>query len=90
METVAEIDIFHLYRWSLAVVVAVYTVVCTWRTVSQWLLYMREDRRAAILGRYTLTLLLRMKWHRFAGELIQIGVLLGVLASLVGLHAWHR
>jgi len=83
---VADLDLFEMYRWLLALVCTVYTVVVTVRSVVNWLAYFRESRRTAVLGRYTLVLLLRMRLRRFAGELLQIAALVVVLVVLIYAH----
>lgn len=83
---IVEMDLFMLYRWLLAIVCAVYATVVTWRSLASWLGYFRESRRTAVLGRYTLVLLLRTRWRRFVGELAQIVALLAVLVVLLFAH----
>jgi hypothetical protein len=81
-----DLDLFQMYRWLLALVCTVYAAVVTVRSLGSWLAYFRESRQTAVLGRYTLVLLLRMRLRRFGGELIQIGLLLVVLIGLIYAH----
>ena len=79
-------DLFFIFRWWLAIVCTVYTIVVTWRSLWSWLLYFHSSRKTAVLGRYTLVLLLRLRIRRFAGELGQIVLLLSALVCLIYLH----
>ncbi|MBP7935719.1 MAG: hypothetical protein KA354_13815 [Phycisphaerae bacterium] len=81
-----EFDLFVWFRWLLATVCTVYAVVVTGRSLWGWLAYFGSSRQTAILGRYTLVLLLRMRSARFAGELLQIAVLSAMLLALVCMH----
>ena len=82
----AEVDPFTLFRWLLAIVGTVYTLVCTGQAAYRWLDFFGSSREKALLGRYTLVLLLRTKFRRFAWELCQIAALLVVLAGLIYGH----
>lgn len=82
-----DLDLFETFRWLLAVVCTVYAVVVTVRSLLGWLEYFASTRETAILGRYTLVLLLRIRMRRFAGELLQIA---GLTAFLVLLLYAHR
>jgi hypothetical protein len=84
----SELDLFQLFRWLLAIVGSVYTVVCAGQSLYRWLTYFGGSREKALLGRYTLVLLLRVRLRRFAGELCQIGFLLAALVGLVYVH-WY-
>ena len=79
-------ELFVLYRWLLAIVGAVYTVVQTGRSLWRWLGYFGSSRRTAVLGRYTGLLLLRVRLRRLAWDLGQIAVLLAVLGYVIYLH----
>jgi hypothetical protein len=81
-----DFDLFFWFRWLLATVCTVYAVVVTGRSLWGWLTYFGSSRQTAILGRYTLVLLLRMKSTRFAGELLQIAALSVILLALVYMH----
>ena len=86
-----DLDLFVTFRWMLATVCTVYAAVCIWRSLWGWLNYFSSSRQTAVLGRYTAVLLLRLKIRRFAGELLQIAVLLLVLGLVVSLHhGWGR
>jgi hypothetical protein len=84
----AEVDIFVLYRWSLAVAATIYTLLWMFHTASRTRLYFRSSRRATVLGHYTLLLMLRVRLRRMMGDLIQIVILLAILAYVVYLH-WN-
>jgi len=70
----------------LAIVGSVYTLVCTGQAVYRWLTYFRSSREKALLGRYTLVLLLRTRLRHFAWELGQIVFLLAALIGLIYVH----
>lgn len=82
----ADLQIFATFRWLLAIVCTVYAVLVTLQTLRGWLLYFMSSRYNAILGRYTLALLLRLRVKRFAPELAQIGALIAALAVLLWAH----
>ena len=83
-----ELQIFATYRWLLAIICTIYTLIVTGQTLRSWLLYFASGRETKILGRYTLALLLRIRLRRFAWELAQIGGLTVVLILLVYAHKW--
>jgi hypothetical protein len=84
----AEVDPFTLFRWLLAIVGTVYTLVCTGQALHRWFDFFGSSREKALLGRYTLVLLLRTQFRHFAGELCQIVFLLAALAGLLYVH-WY-
>jgi hypothetical protein len=84
----ADAQIFATYRWLLAVICTIYTLIVTWQTLRSWLLYFASGRQSQILGRYTVALLLRVRLRRFAWELAQIGGLTAVLILLLYAHEW--
>lgn len=81
-----DFDLFFWFRWLLAIVCTVYAVIVTGRSMWGWLTYFGSSRQTAILGRYTFVLLLRMKFVRFASELLQIAALSAILLALVYMH----
>jgi len=81
-----DVDIFNLWRYLLGIVVTVYFVVYTARTVGSWLLWFRTSRRYTVVGHYATVLLLRARLRRFGGEVLRICLLLVVLAGVVALH----
>lgn len=84
----AEVDPFTVFRWLLAIVGTVYTLVCTGQAFFRWLAFFASSREKALLGRYTLVLLLRTKLRRFAWEFCQIIFLLAALAGLLYVHRY--
>ena len=82
----ADLDLFDLFRWTLGMVCTIYALVCTARTLWGWLVYFGSSRQTMVMGRYAAVLLLRIRVRRFAGELIQIALLLVVFGCLVYLH----
>jgi len=84
---VDELTIFGLYRRALAIVLATYVVVRTVSFVWQcrgW--YARSNETEALLWRYVLALLVRMRARRFWLELTQIVGLTILLLYLLRLH----
>ncbi len=84
----ADLQIFATFRWLLAIVCTVYTIIVTGQTLRGWLVYFMSGRHEQFLGRYTLALLLRTRFRQFAWELTQIGGLLAALCFLVYAHRW--
>jgi hypothetical protein len=84
----ADLQIFATFRWILAIICTVYTLIVTGQTLRNWLLYFMAGRHHQILGRYTLYLLLRVRLKQFAWELTQIAGWLAVLLLLVYAHRW--
>ena len=80
-------DLFHLFRSGLVTVCTVYAIVRIAASLWRWSSYLAPARREAmVLQRYIVLQLLRLRPHRFAFDLVQITVLLGLLAYLVWLH----
>ncbi|GMV96902.1 MAG: hypothetical protein HRF43_02330 [Phycisphaerae bacterium] len=84
----ADVQIFATYRWLLAIACTIYTVIVTGQSLRGWLAFFASSRRHAVLGRYTLALLLRTRLRPFAWELTQIVALLMVLGTLIYAHEW--
>ena len=83
-----SVQVFATFRWALAIICTVYTLVVTGQTLRGWLIYFLSDRHCRILGHYTTALLLRVRLKQFAWELAQIGGLLATLLFLVYAHRW--
>jgi hypothetical protein len=81
-----QVDLFYLFRWLLAMVGTVYTLVCTGQSLYRWLAYFQSSRQTAMLGRYTLVLLLRTRGRRFVSDLCQIGFLVAAFIGLIYIH----
>ena len=79
-------DLFVLYRWMLAGVCTIYTIVCIGQSLLRWLDFFSTSRQTVLLGRYAGLLLLRVRLRRLAWDLAQIVALLAVLACVVYLH----
>lgn len=84
----AEVDFFVLYRWSVATVCTIYTLVVMVRAVLRWLAWSGSSRQAAMVGRYTSVLLLRTRLRQFGWDLCQIAVLLVLLGVAIYLHRY--
>lgn len=81
-----DTELFVMYRWILAGVCTVYTMVCVGQSLWRWLDYFGSSRRTMVLGRYAGVLMLRLRLRRFGWELGQIAVLLAILCYVVYLH----
>lgn len=81
-----EADIFHVWRWLLSIVVTVYVVVYTVRTLWVHVLWFRSSPRFTVMGHYAVVLLLRARIRRFRRELLQIVLMVTILMGIVGLH----
>jgi len=82
----AEFDLFTTFRWGLAVVCTIYTIVVTWQSLWSWLEWFRSSPETARLGRYTAALLVRIRLRRFTWELLQIAALTVAFFYIVHLH----
>ena len=81
-----DIDIFDFCRYLLSLVVTIYVMIYTARTIWGHLVWFRSSRRFSVMGHYAVVLLLRARLRRFGGELLQIGMMLVLLGAIVGLH----
>lgn len=79
-------DLFDVFRWSLALVCTIYATLQIIVSVRAWLVYFRSSRQTAILGRYVTVQLLRLRLKRFLPELLQIAALLLILGGIVWCH----
>jgi hypothetical protein len=81
-----NVDLFDVYRWLLALLVTVYTLVVVSRALYQWLGFFASSRHTQVAGRYALLLLLRIHVRRFRGELLSIAGLLALFVFIMYLH----
>ena len=80
-------DLFEFYRYMLAVLVTVYSVVRLTLFIWRWQGAAGRARGGSeIVYRYLVVLLLRARFRRFAYELAVIGGLLLILAVLIIMH----
>jgi hypothetical protein len=80
-------DLFAFYRWALAIVCSVYTVIRLGQTAQSWLAFLWEPTPYhRTLRHYATVQLLRVRVRRFATELLEIVALTLVLAGLLWLH----
>jgi hypothetical protein len=84
----SDMQIFATFRWLLAIICTIYTLIVTGQTLRGWLVYFAGGRQNQILGRYTLALLLRVRLRRFAWELAQIAGLAAILFAMIYAHKW--
>ncbi|MCK6456914.1 MAG: hypothetical protein L6Q92_10355 [Phycisphaerae bacterium] len=83
----ADLDLFDVWRWMLALLCTTYAVVVTLRTAWDWIVFLSGTGRDRVLIRnYALVLLLRMRWRPFAWELAGIAVWSVVLGVLLWAH----
>jgi hypothetical protein len=84
-----DLDLFACYRWLLAIVCTVYTVVRLVQTAHGWIVYFWSPYpRIGVLRRYALLQVLRIRVRRFTLDLLQIAGLTAALFALLWLH--HR
>ena len=82
-----EFDLFHFYRFLLAVLVASYALVRLALFLARWHdLGVDDPRGVGLLKRYGLLQLVRVRLWRFAREGLVIGLLLALLITLITLH----
>jgi hypothetical protein len=84
-------DLFEFYRTLLFLIMSVYAAVMTVVMVLQaWWLLTGTDRAVALVRKYVVVLLLRMKVSVFRNELLQIAALTALFIYLVYLHDWSH
>lgn len=82
-----ELDIFHLYRISLAWVCGIYAAIQMIRGLIRWYTPVGvNQRRTAQLRRYFITHLLRTKVRAFGSDLAQVASLSAALYYIISLH----
>jgi hypothetical protein len=82
-------DFFDSWRWLLATVCSVYAIVVTARSLWGWIEYFAApDRTTALMRRYTIVHLLRLRVRPFLGEVGQIVFWTLALVILVYLHSF--
>lgn len=81
-------DLFEFYRTLLFIILTVYTTAMTISMIGQagWLLT-SQDRSAAILRKYLLLMILRLRLGPLGGELLQILLLGAIFLGILWLHA---
>ena len=79
-------DLFEFYRFMLAVLVSIYSLGRLITFIWRWQVAAEGWLGSALLHRYLVVLLLRMRFRRFAYELIVIGGLLLTLVLLIDAH----
>ena len=84
-----DFDLFAFYRWLLAIVCVVYTLVRLWHTLQSWAGYLwAAHPRRGTLRRYAAVQLLRIRLRRFTLDAVHIAALACGLAAVLWLH--HR
>jgi hypothetical protein len=81
-----DLDLFETYRLLLLIVCTVYTIVVMAQWAWRWLGYFTESRRKQVLGHYAVVLLLRARFRRFAGDLLEVAMLAAVLGLILYAH----
>ncbi len=79
-------DLFDFYRFMLMVVVGVHLSLRLITFIWRWQAYEQREWWAPLARRYFLVHLLRIRFRRFAFDLLQIVGLLILLLWLVRLH----
>ena len=81
------VDLFFLWRWTLAVTGAVYTLVRAVQSIGRWLDWLEPtDRMNRIKRHYIMVHLLRLRVRDFWWELLQIALLVILLILVI---YWH-
>ncbi len=76
-------DLFHFFRWVLAVVVTIYATVITLQSAWEWLAWLAgRDKYISMLRRYVIVHGLRLRFRAFWGDVI-ICILLCVVFMLI-------
>jgi len=82
-----DLDLFACYRWLLAIVCTIYTIVRLAQTAYGWIVYFWSPApRMGVLRRYALVQMLRIRVRRFTLDLVQIAGLTAALFALLWLH----
>lgn len=82
-------DLFEFYRFLLAALLCIYGTIKLVSFIWQWQGFAAEGRGGVTLAaRYLLILLLRLRFRRFALDLIEVSGLVAILAVLLRLHWW--
>ncbi len=82
-----EFDLFAFYRWVLAIVCTIYTIVRLGQTIHGWIVYFWAPYSySGALRRYALVQVLRIRVRRFTLDLVQITALTAALLALIWLH----
>jgi hypothetical protein len=85
----ADVDLFAVYRWLLAIVCTVYAALQLGRTVLSWAAFFWEPAaHRDVLRHYAEVQLLRVRLRRFGGSLFQIAALACALLGMLWLHRW--
>ena len=86
MQCLADMDLFDTYRWLLAIICTVYSVIVIWQWLANYLQWFQSSRHLQRVGGYAALLLLRLRIRRFALELLQIVGLTVLFFYVVHLH----
>lgn len=82
-----DFDPFYLFRYLLCVVCTIYTAARTGQTLLRWQRWLWADGRSqALVRRYLMAQLVRVRLRRFGLDVLQIVVLLAVLWQVILLH----
>lgn len=82
-----DLDLFALYRWLLAIVCTIYTIVRLAQTAQGWIAYLwAPSSYSGPLRRYALVQVLRIRVRRFTLDLVQIVALTAAFFALLWLH----
>lgn len=91
MSFLEHVDLFHLFRWLLGIVVTVYATVVTTQSLYEWWIWLVRpepgmERPFALLRRYVIVHGLRLRVRRFGGDLLVCAGLLVVFGLLMYAH----
>lgn len=86
----ADLDVFHTFRWALGLVCTVYASIVTWQWLWSYLNWFASSQHMKRVGNYAAVLLLRIRMRRFGLELAQIIALTVVFFLIVYLHPFTK
>jgi len=82
-----DFDLFYLFRYFLCVVCTIYAAARTGQTLLRWQQWLWADGRSqALVRRYLMAQLVRVRLRRFGFDVLQIIVLLAVFWQVILLH----
>jgi hypothetical protein len=77
------VELFHFFRWMVAVIVTIYATVLTLQSLWEWLVWLSGgDKYISLVRRYLIVHGLRLRFRAFWGDVI-ICLLLCVVFVLI-------
>ena len=82
-----DFDLFYLFRYLLCVFCTIYAIVRTGQTLLRWQRWLWADGQSqALVRRYLMAQLVRVRLRRFGFDVLQIVVLLAIFWQVILLH----